>query len=208
MISGLDGKEKKAAERADGQHLAPLRDNTFGFSTLSGLLCLTHYFRSSRMAAIAMDESRQPLADSITAILSPRDSPSRICCDRAPTAQMIKAFEQFNRGLYWEQHETLERVWREETDASIRNFYKGIIQVGVGFYHLTMHNFVGVMKVLAWGINYLKPYVPECYGVDVAMLVNEASVVYLEAKDLGQGRLGEISTDLLPKIHYRPSGVS
>jgi hypothetical protein len=151
-----------------------------------------------------MEEPIQDLADTITAALAPRDRPSRACCDRAPTSQMIVAFEQFNRGEFWEQHETLEHVWRAEADPSIRNFYKGVIQVGVGFYHLTRGNYPGVMKVLARGINYLKPYAPECYGVKVARLIREASVVYHRARELGPGRLGEISPASLPRVHWKP----
>jgi uncharacterized protein len=149
-----------------------------------------------------MEEQTENLADTIMAALSPRDAPSSEGCDRTPTPAMVKAFEQFNRGEYWEQHETLENVWRAEQDASVRNFYKGIIQVGVGFYHLTKGNYRGVMKVLARGINYLKPYAPECYGVEVARLIQEASMVYLRARELGPGRLGEIPRASLPQVHW------
>lgn len=149
-----------------------------------------------------MDSSAEPLADSITATLSTADVPSRACCDRVPTPRMIEAFEQFNRGLFWEQHETLEGVWRSEQDTSIRNLYKGVIQVGVGFHHMTRHNYAGVMKVLARGISYLKPYMPECYGIDVARLRQEASVVYFRAKELGPERIAELDASELPKIHY------
>ncbi len=149
-----------------------------------------------------MDAPIDDLADTITAVLSPRDRPSRECCDREPTPQMLKAFEQFNRGEYWEQHETLENVWRSERDPSIRNFYKGIIQVGVGFYHLSKGNYRGVVKVLARGINYLKPYAPECYGVEVARLIQEASVIYHRARELGPERLGDIPRASLPKVHW------
>ncbi len=114
---------------------------------------------------------------------------------------MLRGFEQFNRGEYWEQHETLEEVWRAESDPSIRNLLKGIIQVGVGFHHLSRNNFRGTMKVLARGINYLKPYAPECRGIDVARLIVESSAVYFRARELGPGRLGEIGLDTLPKIH-------
>ncbi len=114
---------------------------------------------------------------------------------------MLRAFEQFNQGEYWEQHETLEEVWRAETETSIRNFYKGIIQVGIGLYHLRRGNYRGMAKVLARGINYLKPYAPDCYGVDVARLIQEASRVYLDAVALGPERLREMSPERLPRIH-------
>ncbi len=138
----------------------------------------------------------------IEAAISPRDHPTRACCDRAPSAQMLAAFEQFNRGEFWEQHETLEAVWRAETEPSIRNFYKGIIQVGVGFYHLRRGNYPGVIKVLGRGIRYLEPYAPECCGVDVARLLSEAKAIYFQARDLGPARLGEIGASELPRVHY------
>ncbi len=141
--------------------------------------------------------------DTISATISLRDMPSRECCDRTPAPSMVKAFEQFNRGEYWEQHETLEEIWRAETESSLKNFYKGIIQVGVGFYHLRRGNYRGVMKVLARGITYLKPYAPECCGVEVARLIQEASVIYQRAKELGPERLDELSLESLPKIHWR-----
>ncbi len=148
-----------------------------------------------------MSEHEHDLADSIPAALSPRDPPARTACDRAPSPAMLRAFDQFNRGEYWEQHETLEAVWRAETETSIRNFYKGIIQVGVGFYHLKQGNYRGMVKVLARGVNYLKPYAPDCYGVDVARLVQEASRVYLDAVELGPDRLSEFPSGRLPRIH-------
>ena len=111
------------------------------------------------------------------------------------------AFEQFNRGDYWHQHETLELVWRAEADPSIRNFYKGILQVGVGFHHLRKGNYNGVIKVLGRGINYLKPYAPECYDVDVARLIKEASAVYWRVSETGAERIEELTGIELPKVH-------
>lgn len=137
----------------------------------------------------------------IPAVLSPRDPPTRDCCDRPPTPEMLHAFEQFNRGDYWHQHETLELVWRAETDASIRNFYKGILQVGVGFYHLRKGNYNGVVKVLGRGINYLKPYAPACYGVNVARLIDEASAVYWQVRERGKSEIGEMREIELPGVH-------
>lgn len=137
----------------------------------------------------------------IPAELAPSDPPARDCCERTPTTEMLHAFEQFNRGEYWEQHETLELVWRAETDTTIRNFYKGILQIGVGFHHLRNGNYNGVIKVLGRGINYLKPYAPECYGVNVERLREEASAVYWRIHDLGAERIGEVIAMELPQVH-------
>jgi len=123
------------------------------------------------------------------------------CLDH-PTAQMIHAFEQFNRVEYWEQHETLEAIWRAEQDESIRNFYKGILQIGVGFHHLARRNYNGVVKVLARGIDYLKPYAPTCMGVDVQRLIDEATRVLEQVRALGAAHIGEIDSTALPRVHY------
>jgi len=116
---------------------------------------------------------------------------------------MIHAFELFNRGEYFEQHETLEEIWRAETDESIRNFYKGILQVGVGFHHLTQRNYDGTVKVLARGINYLQAYAPRCMGVDVQRLIDEATQVLAQVRELGAERIGEINATTLPRVHWR-----
>ncbi len=149
------------------------------------------------MSELTNKSNREP----IRAALSPSGPPARDACARTPSPEMLHAFDQFNRGEYWEQHETLEEVWRAEQESSIRNFYKGVIQVGVGFYHLTHGNFPGVVKVLARGINYLEPFAPDCYGVDVARLIAEASEVYYRVQELGPERLNEIKPESLPKIY-------
>lgn len=136
----------------------------------------------------------------IPAVLSTVDPPTRACCDRTPTREMLHAFAQFNRGEYWEQHETLENIWRAEGDTSIRNFYKGILQIGVGFHHLRNGNYNGVIKVLGRGINYLKPYAPACYGVDVARLIEEASAVYWRVRDQGAEGIQELTNIELPQV--------
>ena len=132
--------------------------------------------------------------------MSKMQSSSR--CRDHPTPEMIRAFEQFNRGEYFEQHETLETIWRAETDESIRNFYKGILQIGVGFHHLTRRNYDGSIKVLARGIDYLKPFMPQCMGVDVQQLIDEATQVLERERELGAERINELDITTLPRIHY------
>jgi predicted metal-dependent hydrolase len=123
-------------------------------------------------------------------------------CRDAATPQLVHAFEQFNRGEYWHQHETLEAVWRAEPDESIRNFYKGILQIGVGFHHITRRNYKGADKVLARGINYLRPYAPRCMGVEAQRLIEEAIEVLAQMRVLGPNRIDEISIAGLPQVHF------
>lgn len=128
--------------------------------------------------------------------------PDNVRCRDVPTAEMIRALEQLNRGEYWRQHETLENVWRAEQDESIRNLYKGILQVGVGFHHLTRGNFRGVVKVLTRAINYLLPYSPTCMSIDVERLIAEGTAVLELVIALGPERIKEIDASELPRVHF------
>jgi hypothetical protein len=56
----------------------------------------------------------------------------------------------FNRGEYFEQHETLEVLWRTER-RDVRRLYQGILQIGVAFRHLRRANHHGTMCMLGRG---------------------------------------------------------
>jgi uncharacterized protein len=116
---------------------------------------------------------------------------------------MIRALEQFNRGEYWHQHETLEGLWRAEKDESIRNFYKGILQVGVAFHHISRRNFAGTVKVLRRGIDYLGPYSPICMGINVDRLMQEATRILEQVQQLGPERIDEIKITELPRVYWK-----
>ena len=61
------------------------------------------------------------------------------CCDDAPPTLLLKGVAQFNRGEFFEQHETLEDLWRDEV-RDIRGLYQGILQIGVAMYHIERNN--------------------------------------------------------------------
>ena len=64
--------------------------------------------------------------------------------DRAAVAAGIA---QFNDGLFFECHDTLEEVWSGIRGPS-RDFLQGLIQVAVGFYHLGNGNRPGATTLL------------------------------------------------------------
>src|ERR1044071_4129925 len=91
------------------------------------------------------------------------------CHEPAPPA-LLEGIEQFNRGEYFEQHETLELLWRAEP-RDVRRLYQGILQIGVAFHHLRRLNHHGTLYMLTRGAGYLAPFAPSCQGVDVAGLL-------------------------------------
>lgn len=83
---------------------------------------------------------------------------------RTPTTKTITvpgnlrtACEQFNRGEFWECHETLEEIWQEEP-GEVRDLYKGLIQVAAAYVHLSRGNYRGADRLLATAVGYLQPY--------------------------------------------------
>ena len=77
-------------------------------------------------------------------------------CAEPPPPQLLEGIAQFNRGEFFEQHETLERLWRAET-RNIRYLYQGILQIGVAFHHLRRQNHHGTVYMLTRGQSYLAP---------------------------------------------------
>jgi hypothetical protein len=110
------------------------------------------------------------------------------------------AIEQFNRGDYFEQHETLERMWRAEA-GPVRNLYQGILQVGVGLYHLQRGNYDGALHVLDRGLRRLAAVPPDCLGVDVARLIADARLCYATIAALAAGQVCDFNWDSAPRIH-------
>src|SRR5439155_4399747 len=111
-------------------------------------------------------------------------------CNEAPPALMLEGIAQFNRGEYFEQHETLELLWRAEP-REVRRLYQGILQIGVAFHHLRLRNHHGTVYMLTRGAAYLRPFAPRCQGVDVEALLAAAAAALKEVERLGPDRLAE-----------------
>ena len=122
-----------------------------------------------------------------------------MCCEDAPPSALVEAVAQFNRGEYFEQHETLELLWRAET-RRVRYLYQGILQIGVAFHHLRKRNHHGTVYMLTRGSRYLAPFAPRCQRVDVDALLAAAAAALREVERLGPDRLGEFDWSLAPKV--------
>jgi len=134
----------------------------------------------------------------------PAERPAARCGD-APPAGLLLGVAQFNRREYFECHETLETVWNEEPEP-IRVLYKGILQVGVGCYHLLRGNYRGAVIKLQTGADYLEPYAPRCMRVEVGRLIGDARRLRAEVVARGPDRLADVDRALLPIIRLRDDG--
>jgi hypothetical protein len=75
----------------------------------------------------------------------------------SPQPGFFQAVDEFNRQDYFDCHETIETFWRPMAPGPEKEFYQGILQVGVGLYHLLRANPRGAQNVLANGLERLQP---------------------------------------------------
>ena len=69
----------------------------------------------------------------LNVLMQPQDDP-----------RFLKGIQEFNDGLFFECHETLEEIWLEDHGED-RKFYQGIIQIAAGYYKLEQGVPVGAL---------------------------------------------------------------
>ena len=84
----------------------------------------------------------------------------------------------------------------------VRFLYQGILQVGVGFYHLQNGNWRGATGLLRNGTVRLREFEPTTLGIDVARLVRECEQCLKELEELGRERVGEFDQKVVPKVKF------
>ena len=125
-------------------------------------------------------------------------------CSEPPPSRLRRGIEQFNRGEFFEQHETIELLWRD-TRTPDRGLYHGILQIGVGFHHWRQGNHHGATVLLDEGIARLKPFAPACQTIDVARLVADAVRAREQLAALGPDRMSSVDVAAVaPKIRFTP----
>src|SRR2546423_492082 len=122
-------------------------------------------------------------------------------CGALPPPRLRLGIEQFNRGEFFEQHETLELEWLEERDP-VRYLYQGILQIGVGFEHLRRRNARGAAQLWRRGISYLEPFNGGCMGVDVDRLVADTERCLAELERVGVDGLERFDSSLIPHLEW------
>ena len=124
-------------------------------------------------------------------------------CQEAPPPELLHGIEQFNQREYFECHETLENIWNREP-RPIRTLYKGILQVGVGCYHLLRGNYHGAVVKLESGAAYLEAFAPRCQSVEVARLIADAHILRARVIELGPEHFRAVELNLLPQVRLTP----
>lgn len=115
-------------------------------------------------------------------------------CQSEPLPEFLRAIEQFNAGEYFECHESLEDLWRNEP-GKIRDLYKGILQIAVAIYHAKRSNLRGALRLILSGMTLTRPFAPTCLGIDTALLIENA------------GRMKDALERLAPEHGFPPALV-
>lgn len=120
-------------------------------------------------------------------------------CREAPPRLLRRGIDQFNRGAWFEQHETLEELWRAER-REVRRLYQGILQIGVAMHHLRNRNHHGAVYMLRRGALHLRPFDPRCQSVDVADLLAQAARILAAVERLGRTGIERFDWELAPRV--------
>jgi predicted metal-dependent hydrolase len=115
--------------------------------------------------------------------------------DEEERALFLRGVEQFNAGFYFECHDTLEEMWAGVRGPS-RDFFQGLIQVAVGFYHLSGGNLAGAHSMLARALKRFERYPERYFGFDLAAHRRELQGW---SERIAAGALGELSRDDVPR---------
>ena len=127
----------------------------------------------------------------------------RTACREAPPRLLRRGIDEFNRGAWFEQHETLEELWRAER-REVRRLYQGILQIGVAMHHVRNRNHHGAVYMLRRGTMYLQAFAPRCQSVDVADLLVQASRILAAVEALGRTGLDRFDWGLAPRVRLVP----
>ena len=130
----------------------------------------------------------------------------RCCYEAGPTGYVLywqlvqMGIEQFNRQQFFTCHETLEDAWNAES-RPLRILYQGILQIAVGYFHITRQNWRGAVKVLERGIPKAAHFRPGCQGIDVDDLVLRAQEIQTRLLEIGPDDPDTLAQIRFPRIN-------
>lgn len=120
--------------------------------------------------------------------------------DSAAVRGIQKGVAEFNAGKFFECHDTLEEIW-QGIRGPARDFFQGLIQISVGFYHLRNGNLRGGESQLEKGLKALGRYGDRYAGMELRNLRGQVEL-WLEKVRAGENLRANVAD--LPKYHFTP----
>jgi predicted metal-dependent hydrolase len=112
-----------------------------------------------------------------------------------------RGVEEFNGQSFFEAHDTWEELWMQTTGPH-RLFYQGLIQVAVGFYHLSNGNYKGACSQFGKAIAKLEHYLPAYQGIETSRLIGRVREWLQDAERLRDGAAVEVDESTFPQIEF------
>ena len=128
-------------------------------------------------------------------------TPASSSCDGPLPPKAVEGLELFNNGRYWKAHEALEAAWRSEP-SPLRELYRGILQAGVVYLHISRGNYAGAIKVYQRSQKWLTLWPETCRGVKIGQLRRDLQEAIHEMQKLGPERMLEFDLSLLKPVIY------
>ena len=132
---------------------------------------------------------------------SPAVEEIECACQAQLDRHVITGLELYNAGEYFECHEVLETAWRAEK-GPVRELYRGILQVAVGYYHIQRGNYVGALKMFKRCRRWLAPFPDGCQGINLGGLRQDMQAVEDAIIRLGPDRIAYFDKKLFKPVEY------
>ncbi len=112
-----------------------------------------------------------------------------------------RGVEEFNGQFFFEAHDTWEELWMQATGPH-RVFYQGLIQVAVGFYHLSNGNHKGACSQFGKAIAKLEHYLPAYHGIETEQFLGRVREWLQDGERLKNGESVEVDESKIPQIQF------
>ena len=123
-------------------------------------------------------------------------------CSQPLSSEALRGLQEFNRGAYFESHESLEAAWMAE-DGPGREIYRAVLQVAVAYLQIERGNYNGAAKMFLRMRQWIDPLPDVCRGIDIARLRAEAQAVHQALITLGPEHIADLDRSLLRPISYQ-----
>jgi predicted metal-dependent hydrolase len=123
-------------------------------------------------------------------------------CQQPLSDLAIQGLEEFNRGEYFEAHESLELAWVEDKSPG-RDVYRAALQIAVAYYQVTRGNYRGARKMFLRLRQWLDPLPEVCRGINISQIRAEVDEVHQTVIALGSEKINEFDLNLLHPIEYK-----
>ncbi len=120
--------------------------------------------------------------------------------------QAVAGMKLFNRHEFFEAHEELEAAWREET-GEVRDLYRGILQAGVFYLHISRRNYNGALKLYARCVKWLKKFPDVYFGIQVKRLRDDVEYAASILQSLGEERMDDFPASLFKPVIWEEKRI-